>query len=341
MYSVLGVKDYSDKIDICGFRVSTLSRIPFEYNKNSALFDIDLLAQLLSLSAKADVAPKFAVRLNQINCAKPAFLAWHAFKSAIKLRLFRMGLFYDIFLDFNLFDTEHYFFKKAPNTLHQYVLNRQYSSVSYVLDFGAASGAFADELARKVDRVVAVDRVKPVCCNNVTTLGFDLNNDFDQLFNDEKFDAVIALDVIEHLEDPEASMVKMSRIVKNGGLLLASTGNISFFVTRLMLLLGLFNYGKRGILDMTHKRLFTISSFVKLLKTYGFYPLEIRGFGPPIRDLISQKWPFSMMDSILSRLAQICPAIFAYNFLIVARRNPVFADIFKDVRITRLGSREI
>ena len=49
-----------------------------------------------------------------------------------------------------------------------------------------------------------------------------------------------------------------------------STGNIGFFVTRLMLLFGQFNYGKRGILDMTHTRLFTFTSLRRLLEQSGF-----------------------------------------------------------------------
>ena len=37
-----------------------------------------------------------------------------------------------------------------------------------------------------------------------------------------------------------------------------------------MLLLGQFNYGKRGILDLTHTRLFTFASFRRLFEQGGF-----------------------------------------------------------------------
>jgi hypothetical protein len=56
--------------------------------------------------------------------------------------------------------------------------------------------------------------------------------------------------------------------------LLVSTGNIVFPLTRLLLLAGQFNYGKRGILDLTRSSLFAFPRSVRLLE-----PLLVRG--PP------------------------------------------------------------
>ena len=40
-----------------------------------------------------------------------------------------------------------------------------------------------------------------------------------------------------------------------------TTANVGFFITRLMMLLRkFFNYGRRGILDRSHRRLFTFRS---------------------------------------------------------------------------------
>ena len=47
-----------------------------------------------------------------------------------------------------------------------------------------------------------------------------------------------------------------------------------------MLLFGSFNYGKKGILDKTHTRLFTFSSFKKLVG-YNFEILETKGIPAP------------------------------------------------------------
>ena len=55
-----------------------------------------------------------------------------------------------------------------------------------------------------------------------------------------------------------------------------TTPNIAFLVQRLMLMFGQFNYGKAGILDRTHTRLFTFRAIVRLLKESG---LQVRGGG--------------------------------------------------------------
>ena len=74
---------------------------------------------------------------------------------------------------------------------------------------------------------------------------------------------MLMLDVIEHLAAPESFIdnlrVKMSANLHSK--LVISTGNIAFIVIRLMLLFGQFNYGKRGILDLTHTRLLTSASY--------------------------------------------------------------------------------
>ena len=60
-----------------------------------------------------------------------------------------------------------------------------------------------------------------------------------------------------------------------------TTANIGFAVTRLMLLFGQFNYGKKGILDATHTRLFTFRSLHELLDQSGYKVLEVRGIPAP------------------------------------------------------------
>ena len=50
-----------------------------------------------------------------------------------------------------------------------------------------------------------------------------------------------------------------------------------------MLLIGQFNYGKRGILDLTHARLFTFESFRRLFEQGGFRVVENARHSGPVR----------------------------------------------------------
>jgi hypothetical protein len=69
--------------------------------------------------------------------------------------------------------------------------------------------------------------------------------------------------------------------------------NIGFIVTRIMLFFGYFNYGRKGILDRTHTRLFTFSSIQTLLRQSGYRIIEVKGIPAP--------YPKAVGDGMLSR----------------------------------------
>ena len=72
----------------------------------------------------------------------------------------------------------------------------------------------------------------------------------------------------------------MSRVVHPARVIVTS-GNIGFIVTRLMLLLGSFNYGARGVLDLTHTRLFTFGTLKRLFEQAGYRIEEVQGIPAP------------------------------------------------------------
>jgi len=107
---------------------------------------------------------------------------------------------------------------------------------------------------------------------------------------------------------------------KRGATLVASTANVAFVMVRVMLLVGQFNYGKKGILDRTHTRLFTVRSFCRMLEGEGFRIVSVTGFGPPIRDMVGRTAPLRAIDALASALARRWPSLFAYQFLVEATR---------------------
>jgi hypothetical protein len=154
----------------------------------------------------------------------------------------------------------------------------------------------------------------------------------------------LALDVLEHLKSPEMGVKELFSLVRSGGRLFASTGNVAFLPVRVALLLGWFNYGRRGILDLTHKRLFTTNSFRRLLTNAGFRLDRLMGFGPPLADL-GKGAPglLRLLDAILARLAKVWPALFAYQILIECTRTDSPADLIRQVfpNLDLLGDEEV
>jgi len=91
-------------------------------------------------------------------------------------------------------------------------------------------------------------------------------------------------------------------------------------VVRLMLALGHFNYGKKGILDLTHTRLFTVRSFCRMLEGAGFRVEKVRGFGPPIVDMVGDSFLLRLLDRWAAWLARLWPGLWAYQIVVEATR---------------------
>ncbi|MDQ3546513.1 MAG: hypothetical protein M3429_08380, partial [Verrucomicrobiota bacterium] len=109
-----------------------------------------------------------------------------------------------------------------------------------------------------------------------------------------------------------------------------TTANIGFVVTRLMLLFGQFNYGKKGILDATHTRLFTFRSLNALLDQSGYKVLETRGIPAP--------FPKALGTNIVSRLLlraneiliRLSKGLFSYQIFVRAEAKPTVHNLLSE-----------
>lgn len=82
----------------------------------------------------------------------------------------------------------------------------------------------------------------------------------------KKYDFIIFADVLEHLVDPWNAIINASKMLKKGGSIIVSIPNISHIDIIKALIDNEFNYTRWGILDSTHLRFFTASSFTNMLK---------------------------------------------------------------------------
>lgn len=310
------------------YSIAALKLVPFYLNSNNFHFDTDIIIQLLANNMKIVEIPiptHYGDEICRVNGLK---YFWNCLKSVIKFRFYKLGIFYQPNFDIESPLIRNYKLKKNPNSLHQYIISKTpWVKTDNVADLGANDGALAAKISPLVNNIVAVDAQNPDSHPGVKTLELDLNDDFDNVLDNNKYDKVIALDVIEHLYNPEKSMIKINNIMKTGGKLYISTANIAFIIMRATLLVGWFNYGKRGILDKTHHRLFTVNTFKRLLKNSGFKVEKVIGFGPPIADGVSNKGVAGLIDKTAGLLAGIKPSIFSFNFLVIAEKRMPFEEI--------------
>ena len=139
------------------------------------------------------------------------------------------------------------------------------------------------------------------------------------LVREGNFDVILMLDVLEHLSGPERFLLQLSSLpYKHVPRFVCSTANVSFVVVRLMLLLGHFNYGQRGILDVTHKRLFSVHTFRNLLEQTGFLVQREILIPFPFRTLGFSARVARLLERANTLFIRIRPRLFAYQIMLEA-----------------------
>jgi 2-polyprenyl-3-methyl-5-hydroxy-6-metoxy-1,4-benzoquinol methylase len=149
-------------------------------------------------------------------------------------------------------------------------------SNSRVLELGCSTGYFSEHRAKKCATVVAVDcdppSIKACQDRGIPAFQFYLSSgDIDNFLADQPpFDAVVAMDVLEHLARPQDLLARLHRLMDQHGRLIVTGPNVAYWHTRWNLMLGRWNYAEAGIMDETQLRWFTRATWRKLLEESGF-----------------------------------------------------------------------
>ena len=267
------------------YKVQSLKKIPYEFNNNDHSFDNEIIIQLLMANLNIKELPIPTYYGEEISYVNGLRYALQVFIANIKAKVQKYGIFYDRKFNFKPENYDNYELKEKFDSPHKRTID-VIKEGSHVLDIGCNSSKLAKILINgKNCKVTSIDKSEKLENSSFIEkyISFDLDNGLPDL-NYNKFDYILLLDVIEHLKNPEEFMAKLKhKTEKNPNLtIIASTGNVAFLIIRLMLLFGSFNYGNKGILDKTHTRLFTFSSFKQLMLQTGFDIRKISGVPAPI-----------------------------------------------------------
>ena len=298
------------------YKVQSLKKIPYELNNNDHSFDNEIIIQLLMANLNIKELPIPTYYGNEISYVNGLKYAFQVFIANLKAKVQKYGIFYDRKYNFKSENYNNYELKEKFDSPHKRTLD-EIKEGSYVLDIGCNNTKLSKILSdRKNCKVTAIDKSEKLENSSFVEkyISFDLDNGLPDL-NYNKFDYILLLDVIEHLKNPEEFMIKLKqKTEKNPKLtIIASTGNVGFFIIRLMLLFGSFNYGNKGILDKTHTRLFTFSSFKQLMVQTGFNIKKIYGIPAPIALVTGDNVLGKFLLTINKFFILISKAFFSYQ----------------------------
>lgn len=314
------------------YSVAALAGVPFDRNTNDFHFDTEIIIQLLRggyVIREKPIPTYYGDEICHVNGLR---YAWDVIHATLLTRAQDLGILYDRKFDVTPRRGAHSVYQpkfgfESPHTM---ALER-IPAGARVLDVGCASGYMAAALSAKGCAVTGIDQTLPppgtglaeFIRADLSTTGLPVDAG--------AFDYILLLDIIEHLRSPETFVDGLRRFSASGTAptLLVSTGNIAFFVTRFMLLLGQFHYGPRGILDLTHTRLFTFATMRNLFEQAGFTVEEIRGAPAP--------FAFALGDGFLARallrlnhfLIRVWRSLFSYQIFMVVRPRPTLESLLQ------------
>ena len=86
----------------------------------------------------------------------------------------------------------------------------------------------------------------------------------------EKYDYVVILDVLEHLDDPEQTLKFLKNLSKDDGKIVTSIPNIANNAVLINLYNDKFEYTKLGLLDRTHRFFWTEKTIFEVMERVGY-----------------------------------------------------------------------
>ncbi len=311
------------------YSVRALADVPFESNSDDFDFDTEIILQMVEAGNRIVEIPIPTYYGDEICHVNGLAYARDVTVDSLRYRAHRMG-FGTGEMAFASTSYEH---KEDAESSHVRLLEWARSLPrGRVLDLGCGDGRLAAVLRDAGHEVTGVDlqpwgEVKERVDRFVQA---DLDQGLPASL-EGPFDVVLAADVLEHVRRPEALLDELHSLVPASGHLLVSVPNFGHWYPRLRVLLGRFDYDRRGILDRDHVRFFTRRSLERLL-TRADFRVERRGTtGLPLEALergSADSGPGrgtgagGLVAALDRALRALRPQLFAYQFLYDLRPAP-------------------
>jgi 2-polyprenyl-3-methyl-5-hydroxy-6-metoxy-1,4-benzoquinol methylase len=142
------------------------------------------------------------------------------------------------------------------------------------------------------------------------------------LFKDS--DCVILADVLEHLPDPQSTLNRINDSIPSDSSIILSVPNVANIWVRLNLLFGKFDYSERGILDKTHLRFFTRSTFIRMINDANLNLVDLKYTPIPlslVNPFFSNNPIGSLIANLLNIITKLFPTLFSFQMMALCNKT--------------------
>ena len=307
------------------YSIESLKTIKFNLNSNKYHFDTEIIIQHIAKKNKIIEYPIPTYYGDEISYVNGFNYAYNILKQSILYKLQKIGIFHN---EKYVYDGDLYEDKTNFKSTHSFII-KDIEQKSSVIDMGSSDAHYLKYL--KKNKKIYIKTVNKFLHKKNPMADEEEIADLDIKLPSqiENFDYILLLDIIEHLKNPESFVKKLYLKLDHRQKIIATTGNISFIVIRLMLLFGYFNYGNRGILDKTHTRLFTFNTFKRLFAN-NFEIIAVKGVPAPFPLAIGNNFLSKILININTFLIKISKSIFSYQIYLILKPKPSLRNILNE-----------
>jgi SAM-dependent methyltransferase/glycosyltransferase involved in cell wall biosynthesis len=139
----------------------------------------------------------------------------------------------------------------------------------------------------------------------------------------EKYDVVLLGDVLEHLKDPGSVLRRLQRYLKPAGYVVATLPNIAHGSVRLLLLDGILDTKRTGILDSTHLHFYTRKTILQLFGNSGYSIQFVKEIRARISAAENLQLDLKKYPPDLIRAVEADPDATVHEFALIAKPERV------------------
>lgn len=153
-----------------------------------------------------------------------------------------------------------------------------------VLDLGCGNGSFSRQLEASGFRVTGLDHslsgilIAQKYCTNATFSQHDITQPLPNSYHD-KFDAVVSVEVIEHLLLPRHLIENAINSLKPGGVFILTTPYHGYWKNLALALTNKFDYHWHPLRDYGHVKFFSKSTILALFREFALQNIQFQSVG--------------------------------------------------------------
>lgn len=317
-----------------GYSTRFLKRIPLWENSNEWHFDSHILFQARQAGVSIHELPIPTRYGDEVCHVNGISYGLNCIRSALFYRLHRWGLIhvdrYDIapptLIESRKLDDPYSSHSIALRRLHK--MNLQGVKA---LDLGFGCAAIASALKKDGVILDGIDQDPRAIAESILLFRRVFQDDLNRLGDiplDEKYDIVLAADILQFLVDPADCLSRLKKYLVKGGILVVSLPNMVNIQTRWRVLFGKFPLHHRGLLEEQALHFYTLDSMRQLLVRAGWKVEEMDVTSFPLTlvfpFLRRKRWRLPLW--IVRGLTLSFKGLFAYQGVLFCK-NPNEADL--------------